>query len=486
MQLANIEIARGLGKEEREALEALVQVKNSVDSRNRRLNRYYEGDITPPDIGIDTVPDSVVVDVNCEWPKKAVTSVSERSKFDGFAFKDGYEDESLERVIRENNFTSCYNLHVPSELTIGCMFGTIGSYQGKTQMRFHTSETAWGEWDNAAGRLRCGFVIADWKRTYWSPVKPVPVQVNLHMPGKVAVISRRGPSAWIADVQPTPIDRPMMECFAFRPTGTKPFGVSRITKTVQTLTDEYMRVLRNMAVSGALYAAPQKYLLGLSDENYDAIAKDKWSTYIGSVFLSTRDEEGELPTFGQLPGNSPEPYIAEIRTLAMLFSGATGVPLNSLGIVQDNPSSAEAISASREDICIAAEDLNDSNAAGLCNMALMAMAVENNVSIEGLSDVQKSVSAHFKDPSMPSIVSQADAMVKVAAAAPWFSSTEVFLEKLGFDDATRKRLMSEKKKLEAQTLLTQAIQRRNEVDLVDADESIARVPVESINEPDTA
>lgn len=457
MNLPNIEKASDLGIEEKETLESLLNLKSTVSARNAGLLAYYEGDIKPKDIGIATIPDSVYVDVNCDWPRKAVTSVAERTRFDGYVFDNQYTDEGLERVIQDNNLVSSYNLNIPGELTIGCMFGTVGRYNDTTQIRFHTSETAWAEWDTAAGRIGSGFVIADWKRTSWSRQKAVPVQVNLHLPGEVVEIRRDGQARWTSTTYQTPLDRPMMEAFAFRPTGTKPFGVSRITKTVQTISDEYMRVLQNMAVSGALYAAPQKYVLGLTDEMYDKIEKDKWSTYIGSVFLATAGADDEIPTFGQLPSNSPQPYIDEIMTLAKLFSGATGVPLNSLGIVQDNPSSAEAIQMAREDICIAAEDLIASNKVGLRNIALMSMAVEGNCSIDNLTDEQKSVSAHFKDPSMPSIVSQADATVKIAAAAPWYASSEVFLEKLGFDEAERKRLMSDKAKYEAQNMLAQAL-----------------------------
>lgn len=47
---------------------------------------------------------------------------------------------------------------------------------------------------------------------------------------------------------------------------------------------------------------------------------------------------------------------------AKMFSGVTGVPLNILGVVQDNPSSAEAIMTSREDVCsisLKGEGLNE-------------------------------------------------------------------------------------------------------------------------------
>ena len=76
----------------------------------------------------------------------------------------------------------------------------------------------------------------------------------------------------------------------------------------------------------------------------------------------------------------------------------------------------------------------------------MAMAVAEGKSIEQLSDQQKTVMAHFKDPQHPSIVSQADAMVKIASADPSFAGASVFYEQMGFDEATRDRIMSDKNK----------------------------------------
>lgn len=242
---------------------------------------------------------------------------------------------------------------------------------------------------------------------------------------------------------PTPLDRPMMEAFCFRPTGTKPFGQTRITRAVRYLVDEVERTLRYMAVSGAFYAVPMMAATGLTDEAYDAMAKSKWLMRVGSWFLATRDEDGNVPSLQQFSGVSPQPYIDSIMTYAKLFSGATGVPLNSLGIVQDNPSSAEAIAAQREDICVAAEDLIESNRASMRNVALMAMAVEGNTTVDGLTDEQKSVIPHFRNPMRPSLASTADAMSKIAAAVPEFTSTREFWAGQGFDVSEVESILSQ-------------------------------------------
>lgn len=455
--LPNIENASNLGSIEKDALLALLNVYRTVLSRNAKLKSYYESDVEPSSIGIDVVPDGVNVAANCDWPRKAVTSVSERCRFDGFVFNGEYQDDGLEHIMQDNAFKMAFNLNLPSELIHGCMFGTVGTYNGKTIMRMHTAETAAGTWDVARGQLGSGFVIADMQRTSWSPNTPVPTQLNMHLPGEVVIFNQIASGKWTAKAMSTPLERPMMEAFAYRATGLKPFGQSRITKTVMSLTDEVIRTLQYMAVSSAFFAAPQKYLLGLTDEQFDAIQKNKWATYIGNLLLSTSDGDGNTPQFGQLSPASPQPYIDILRTYAMLFSGATGVPLNSLGIIQDNPSSAQAIEASKEDIIVAADDLIASNKDGLRMMALMAMAVDNNVSIDALTPEQMSVTAHFADPSIPSIVGLADAMVKVASVAPWLSESEVFLEYLGFGEADRRRLMADKAKAQANTLLASAL-----------------------------
>ena len=59
----------------------------------------------------------------------------------------------------------------------------------------------------------------------------------------------------------------------------------------------------------------------------------------------TKDEDGDKPTVGQFTQQSMSPYTEQLRTFAALFAGETGLTLDDLGFVTDNPSSAEAIKA---------------------------------------------------------------------------------------------------------------------------------------------
>ena len=447
IDLPNITRAAGLSAEDGETLGELIEVSQAVAQRNRTLDAYYESEQKTPDIGIDNIPACVDPGVRCDWARKAVTSVSERVRMDGFVFAGDYEDEAFAAIVRANSLDAEFNRNVASELTHGCMFATVNRSARGVAIRMHTAEDSAAIWDVADQRIGAGFVVADARRTDWGGLLPVPMQVNLHLPGRVVVLRRTGPSSWAAETLPHPLDRPLMEAFTYRATGMKPFGQTRITRTVRYLVDEVERTLRYMAVSSAFYATPQRYIMGLTDEQYDAMMgvgedgeapadggkSSKWRTLVGSILLATRDEDGNAPTPGQFSAASPQPYVEAIQTYAKLFSGATGVPLNSLGIVQDNPSSAEAIAAQREDICTAAEDCIESNRESMRNVALMAMAVAGNTTIDGLSDEQKSVMPHFRNPSMPSLASTADAMTKIAAVLTGFSETREFLSGMGFD-----------------------------------------------------
>ena len=457
MNIQGITSAYGLRIEDAAALSDLVDVHSAVSARNAMLDSYYESERRPPSIGIDNIPDTVDPGVRCDWARKAVTSVSERVRMDGFVFEGDYEDEALSRVLAANDLNGAFNRHVSSELTHGCMFATVQRDGAGVSVRMHSADTSAAIWDTAAGRIGSGFVIADTAKFDWSP-RPVPSQVNLHLPGRVVVLRRTGPVHWVAETLPTPLDRPMMEPFCFRATGTKPFGETRITPTVRYLVDEVERTLRYMAVSSAFYATPQRYIMGLTDEQFDAMVGDKWKTLIGSLLLATRDDDGNVPQPGQFSANSPQPYIEAIQTYAKLFSGATGVPLNSLGIVQDNPSSAEAIDAQREDICTAAEDCIESNRVSMRNVALMAMAVEGDTTIDGLTDEQKTVMPHFKNPRTPSLASTADAMVKIAGVLEGFSQTREFLTGMGFEAAEVESIRSQLRRAQARSTALAAAQ----------------------------
>lgn len=120
------------------------------------------------------------------------------------------------------------------------------------------------------------------------------------------------------------------------------------------------------------------------------------------------------------------PHIEVMRNLASRMAAETSVPVSSFGIIHDNPSSAEALRASMEDLCMLAESLNRCNRRALTNIAKIALAIYQKKPIDELTEEEKQVSVCFKNPYTPSIASQTDAMMKQASVASWLPETEIY------------------------------------------------------------
>ncbi|MBQ1329656.1 MAG: phage portal protein, partial [Mogibacterium sp.] len=204
----------------------------------------------------------------------------------------------------------------------------------------------------------------------------------------------------------------------------------------------YVRTIANATIGLEFSTAPQKYLLGVSDEQFDAIVNDKFRQYVGNILTATvNPETGEKPTYGQLQQGSISPHVEMLKILATQYSAATGLTVTDTGVVNEgNPTSSDAILAQSQTLVLLAEQLNAGNGEALKNIAQMALAIANDKSLDELTDEQKSVVAHFKNPAMPSVAVTADAAIKIASARPEFASTDTFLEMIGFSQADVRRI----------------------------------------------
>jgi uncharacterized cupredoxin-like copper-binding protein len=214
------------------------------------------------------------------------------------------------------------------------------------------------------------------------------------------------------------------------------------------LIDGYVRTIANATIGLEFATSPQKYLLGVTDEQFDAVVNQKFKQYVGSILASTvNPETGEKPTFGQLQQGSISPHVEMIRILATQFSAATGLTVTDTGVVSEaNPTSADAVLAQSQTLVAMAEQLNISNGDALRTIAMMALAIAHDISMDELTDEQKAIVAHFKNPAMPSVAATTDAAMKIASARPAFADTDTFLEMIGFDKADIRRIKAQEQR----------------------------------------
>lgn len=449
-------ITQALFSEYRDMVYELLDIWYAKLRRNKIKHRYYDGKNALKDFGISTPPELLGVETVVGWPQKAVDALAVRSRFDGFTAQDDDVQLLLDKVADRSRIGVKYRQAVTSELIQSCCFATVGvDNEGAAHIDFYSAEDASAVWDDALGRIGYGLVIND--RDH----RGFPREITLYLDDRAITLYDTGRGYWDFEDQPYNMGRPCMEVFSYRPTYKKPFGQSRISRAVMSITDSAVRAALGGDISFQFAVAPQKYLLGADKDVFKT--QTRWETYIGNILaLGYNNPDGVMPQFGQLPQASMQQYVDYMRALASRFAGETNVPLHMLGVVTDNPSSAEAIYAASEPLIIECQDLNDGSRDSLKSLALMCIAAERDKALSELNDEERDITANFTNPAMPSIVSQADAMVKIAGVVPEFAGTDTFFEQIGMSEDIRKKAVSEMRRKRAAMELAEAMEQENQ------------------------
>ena len=446
----------GLPEREQYLLGKLIDVYNSHDTKNQQKEKYYEGHISLSDVNLGiALPEGMAgLEIGCAWGAKTVDVLAARSMFDGYVSENGESAEELDEIVKGNDLIYEYTKACRDELEYGCTFATLSkSDEIGCKIRFHSPRSAAALWDGEKGRIQCGFAIIDTQpsnnNTIWEPSL-----VNLYTDDAIWALERKG-SAWTATAFPHRMGRPLMEPIVWNATSAKPFGRSRIKEPVRRLIQGYVRTIANATIGLEFSTAPQKYLLGVTDEQYDELINSKFKQYVGSIIAGTvNPETGEKPTFGQVSQGSITPHVEMVRVLATQFSAATGLTVTDTGVVNDaNPTSSDAILAQSQTLICMAEQLNEGNGTALREIALMALAISEENTIDDLDEEEKSVIAHFKNPAMPSVAVTADAAIKIASAREEFAQTDTFLEMIGFDQADIRRIKAQEERARGMALI---------------------------------
>lgn len=466
----------GFNPEEVPRLYKLIELYNYHESRNEKKNQYYEGNISLNDVNLGiALPDGMRgLEIGCAWGAKTVDVLAARSMFDGFVGVNGGEVEDLNRIVKGNNLIAEYSKACRDELKYGCTFATLSADdETGCKIRFHSPQTAAALWNGEKGRIDCGFAIIDTAPDNYE-YNWVPTKINYYTDTAVwefFVIN----SLWYAKEHRHKMGRPLMEPLIWNATSNKPFGRSRIKEPIRRLIDGYVRTIANATIGLEFSTTPQKYLLGITDEQYDALISQKFKQYVGSIIAATENPEtGEAPSFGQLAQGSIQPHVEMMRLLATQFSAATGLSITDTGVINDaNPSSSDAILAQSQTLIAMAEQLNVGNGNSLRIIALMATAIANNLSLDELSDEQREVVAHFKNPAMPSVAQTSDAAIKIAGARENFAQTDIFLEMIGFDMADIRRIKAQERRARGQAAFERIEAQMNEEAAKEVEEEIA-------------
>ena len=257
-----------------------------------------------------------------------------------------------------------------------------------------------------------------------------------------------------------------MEPLIWNATSNKPFGRSRLKRAIRSLIDDYVRTVANATIALEFDTTPQKYILGVTDEQFDAISSDKFKQYVARSSPPLPTGDRRKPGLWAAGAGQLTAPCGENADDRHPVCGSHRSDRDGRGVVNDaNPTSSDAILAQSQTLVLMAQQLNTGNGDALHTIACMAQAIARNVSLTELTEEESGVMAHFKNPAMPSVAVTADAAIKIATARQEFASTDTFLEMIGFDQADIRRIRAQEQRARGQALLMEMDDADNDTDV---------------------
>ncbi|WP_425540020.1 hypothetical protein [Microaceticoccus formicicus] len=344
----------------------LEYLRNKLNKHKIRVEmRYKQYDMTYQEqmIGL-TIPPALRAQYKATigWSSKAVDCLADRLVFREF------EDDNfnLNEIFQMNNPDTFFDSAILSALISSCCFIYIS--QGEEdfpRLQVIEGSNATGILDPITGLLTEGYAVLA-RDEYGNPYKEAyftDLSTTYYENGKMTLSI------------PNSAFYPLLVPIIHRPDAVRPFGRSRITRAAMYYQAYAKRTLERADITAEFYSFPQKYVVGMSQ---DAEPMDTWKATISSMLQFTKDDEGESPKLGQFTQPSMSPFTEQLRTAAAGFAGETGLTLDDLGFVSDNPSSAEAIKASHETLRVAARKAQRNFGSGFLNVGYLAACLRDD------------------------------------------------------------------------------------------------------------
>lgn len=339
----------------------LVSHRNRVNMRYKQYSmKYIDQDVSV------TIPRQIRGRYRSVlgWCAKGVDALADRLVFREFT----NDDFEVNEIFDANNPDVFFDSAVLSALIASCSFVYISKVEdGLPRLQVIEASNATGIIDPITGLLTEGYAVLERDdkgnpavEAYFSPT-----QTDYYY---------KNPDVENFSIE-NPTGHPLLVPLIHRPDAVRPFGRSRITRAGMYYQKYAKRTLERADITAEFYSFPQKYVVGLSNE---AEPLDSWKATISSMLQFTKDADGDKPSLGQFTTSSMSPFTEQLKTAAAGFAGETGLTLDDLGFVSDNPSSVEAIKASHENLRLAGRKAQRSLGAGLLNVAYLAACLRDD------------------------------------------------------------------------------------------------------------
>lgn len=351
------------------------------------------------------------------WCTKAVDSLADRLVFREFE----NDDFNVNSIFKQNNPDIFFDSVILSSLIASCSFVYISKIGDNIpRLQVIEASNATGILDPITGLLTEGYAIL--KRDGNS--RPL-LEAYFTENETIIIDSKNKNETVIKNTAGIPLLVPVIHA----PDSVRPFGRSRITRSGMYYQKLAKRTLERADITAEFYSFPQKYILGM---DADSEPLETWKATISSMLQITASSDGDKPTVGQFTTPSMSPFTEQLRTAAALFAGETGLTLDDLGFVSDNPSSVEAIKASHENLRLAGRKAQRSLGSGLLNVAYVACCLRDDFKYTRgrfIDTVPKWEPLFEADANMLTLIG--DGVIKLNQALPGYIDAKVIRDITG-------------------------------------------------------
>lgn len=351
-------------------LKGVSYLQNKLNNKRSRVllrYRYYEQKAIAPDLGISTPEGLEWLSTVNGWCSKAVDNLADRLQFDGFE----HDEFNFQSLYDQNNPDILFDDAMLSALISSCAFvlitkGTENEVDGQ-RIRFQVIDggNATGVIDDYTKLLTEGYAVLE--RDDNDGV----VSYAYCVPGKTEIYkggTRIGVETFDSDFC-------ALVPIIYKPDAKRQFGHSRISRACMDYAKSAMRTVKRMEISSEFYSFPQKWATGLAQ---DAEDMEPWKAAMSAMISFSKDDEGNSPSVGQFQIGSMAPHVEQLKSIASMFAGETGLTLDDLGFATSNPSSAEAIKAGHETLRLMATKAQRCFGIGFKNVGYMGVCIRDN------------------------------------------------------------------------------------------------------------
>lgn len=452
--LAEVEIVRDLTTAELADFSRMRQTIGAKSRRNRLRTSYVEAKKRLDKIGFSIPPHMVDFQTPIGWADKAVKVPARRIRPDGFTLpRESSLLQDIEEVFEDNYLAAVDNMAVESALEHSVSFvfttpGDVDAGEPEVVVAARSALEATAEVDARTNRvMRALEVVSKKKALLYLPGLTLRVE---NIKGRWRVTKEYAGVPGIVPCTPYVWGRSLK----------RPFGFSRVTRPLMGFIDNGVRTMLRQEVSAEFFSAPQRALMGADEIHFTGPNGERISpldAIMGGVWALPDvwdEEEGKLvrPDLKQLQQASMQPHSEQLRTIGLMVSSETSIPVAYLGIIHDNPSSADAILAMESDMVAMIEGELPSIGISRVDLAKNVLAVKHGEFTPAMRSDLRGLVSHFRNPGTPTRAARSDSALKYTQAFP-NGDPEIAMEEYGLTKAQIQRNLEYAKKQQAGTRL---------------------------------